>query len=160
MPAPVVDGLLTFLAARLDASVWDGEVPRYDAAAEPIKPASAVTPINWPVVKAVMSGGFSREWTLEDPYTDSGQVTIQIYGTTRVQTEAMMDDVEALLAKSSNWPSIVLGGDPSNPYYVISCMLVSWLSVQEEGWRTQLGELLYRCDLHYSMVIHGAIQTR
>ena len=161
MPAPIIDGLITFIAQQLNISVWDGEVPRYDVNGNPINPTSIVAPKDWPVVRVTMpESGFSRTWTTEDPYTDEGDVTIQVWATGRSAAETQMNSIEALLAQAINWSQIPLtGGSSDNPYYVIQLLLKSWTSVQLEGERTASGELLYRCDLNYSCMIHGAIST-
>lgn len=160
MPAPIISGVLTFIGEQLAVSVYDGEVPRYDVNGNPINPASTVSPDDWPVVKARMTeGGFSRTWTMADPYDDKGELVVEIWGTTRAQEESTLNDVESLLVKDENWAAIALGGPTANPYYVISMLLTSWTSVQEEGVRTSKGSLLYRGELHFDVEIHGAIST-
>lgn len=164
MPAPIIEGFINYIAAQLNVSVWDGEVPRYDTSGNKISPTSTTTPTDWPVVKLFMQpGGFSREWTTEDPYTDRGELLIQIWATSRVQLEdpttGMLNRMEQLLASATNWTQINLGGPNTNPYYVIACLLTNWYSGQEEGVRTQQGELLYRADMHYDVMIHGSVST-
>jgi hypothetical protein len=163
VPAPVVKALGDFLAAQLNVSVWDGEIPRYDTSGNPINPDSTVLPADWPVVKVnYKEPGFTREWTFEDPYTDTGTVMIQLWGTSRTQVETLMDGVEALLAQASNWVAggpIALGGPDSNPNYIIHLLLERWWCGQEEGVRTDKSELLYRADMSYEMMIHGVVST-
>lgn len=168
MPAHVIEGLINFLGSNqeLNASVWDGEVPRYDANGKPINPDSSVTPSNWPVVKLYMEeAGFNRNWNMADPYDDIGPITIKIWGTTRASVDALLDQIEAIFASESNWgqinisPSQPSTGSPGNPYYVIKMMLKSWTNVQEEEQRTADSFLLYRGELHYECEVHGAIST-
>lgn len=160
MPAPIINGLITFLNAQLNVTVWDGEVPRYDTAGNAINPSVVTTPADWPVVKLFMQeGGFDRTWTTEDPYSDEGEILIQVWGVSRASVETLMNRIEALLAQASSWSQIQLGGPTINPFYVIQMLLLKWYSGQEEGLRSSLSELLYRGDLHYSVMIHGAIST-
>lgn len=161
MPAPIINGLITLISQELSTVCWDGEVPRYDTAGNAINPqAGAISPKVWPVVKVYMKEpGFTREWTTEDPYTDTGTILIQIWGTTRLQIETLMDSLETLLAQASKWNSVVLGGHPANPYSIISLLLTSWYSGQEEGVRTASGELLYRGDMNYQTMTHGIVST-
>jgi hypothetical protein len=170
MPVPIVTGLINFITDRLNVTCWDGEVPRYDPAGTPITPAAAGTsPSDWPVVKVYMEeAGFTRDWTFEDPYTDRGDVTIKCWGTSREQLEApitatspggVLNRIEALLAKVTNWPLIALGGPADNPYFVVQLELRRWYCGQEEGVRTADSELLYRGDLYYDVILHGAVNT-
>lgn len=166
MAAPIIDGLITFLAGQIDANVWDGEVPRYDPNGNPIFPNATVgvgEPSVWPVVRVFMpEPGFNRTWTTENAYDDVGVIKIQLWATTRAAEEALLAQVEALFALAENWEEIELGYDstqPLNPYYVVQMLLQSWYSGQEEGVRTATSQLLYRGELTYEVMIHGAIKT-
>lgn len=161
MPAPIINGLITFVAAQLHAEVWDGEVPRTDPQGNPISPSAPVnSPSTWPVIKLYMKdAGFHRSWNQDDPFTDEGSILIQVWGTTRASSEALMNRIEALFALETNWALIELGGDVSNPNYVIQMLLTDWCSVQEEQLRTEQSQLLYRADMHYNCMVHGIIQT-
>lgn len=160
MPAPIIKGLITYITSQLPITVWDGEIPRTDTTNVVITPETVSVPADWPVIKVFMEeGGFTRTWTTEDPYDDRGEILIQIWGITRVSAETAMNTIEALLAQASNWAAIPLGGDMMNPNYVIQLLLMRWYSGQEEGVRTGLSQLLYRCDMHYDCMIHGAIIT-
>ncbi len=160
MPARIIKGLITYITAQTGFTCWDGEVPRYSTQDVAINPEALTTPVTWPIVKVFMNeGGFGREWTFEDPYSDEGQILIQVWGTSRDSVEDVLDALELLLASATNWKAIPLGGDVTNPNYVISMLLLSWYSGQEEGTRTATGELLYRGDLHYQCRIHGAVPT-
>ena len=158
MPAPIIEGIGTFLQAQLNVNWTDGEVPRYDVSGNPINQfAGSTSPVDWPITRILMNeSGFTRTSTFFDPYDDEGNgFLLQIYGTSRGQTEPLADRIELLFAPASNWPLITLGG----VYYVISMNLFNWTSVQVEGERTSQGELLYRYDMHYALRIHGAVPT-
>ena len=167
MPASVVYGFQQFITANLpNVLCYDGEIPRYTTAGVAINPGQS--PPAWPVVKVYTpEPGFSREDTTEDPYTDTGEVAIIVYGTTRQQLEGtinnpetgLINQLEALFAQASLWGSILQGGDSTNPYYVIRLILERWWTGQEEGVRTADSALLYRGELHYTTWIHGAIST-
>jgi hypothetical protein len=170
VPAPVVAGLGNFISSQLNVVYWEGEVPRTDVAGRPINPDAATSPSDWPVVKVFMrEPGLRRTWTTEDPYDDAGEMLVQVWGVRRDQLEdppvspqpgtGLLNRIEALLAQASNWPQIALGGPPGNPYYVVSCLLRIWYCGQEEGVRTSKSELLYRGDLVYDVIIHGAVST-
>jgi len=164
VPAPIIGGLITFIATQLQVTVWDGEIPRYDTSGNAINPNTVTSPADWPVVKVWMrEPGFTREWTTEDPYWDKGEIHIQCWGITRDQLEnpvtGILTKIEALLAQCSNWPLIALGGPNDNPYYVALLELRQWYCGQEEGTRTADSMLLYRGDLIYDCGIHGAIIT-
>lgn len=165
MPAPIIAGLVDFIGDSLGANVWDGEIPRSDPQGRPIYPDAENT---WPVIKVTMpQSGFNREWTQLDPYTDEGTVTIEVWGTSRLQLETppsgspvgMLNEIEELLALETNWQLINMGGPNENPFYVISMLLSSWSSVQEDQKRTATGALLYKGTLNYQVRIHGAVNT-
>lgn len=161
MPAPIIDGLITFITTQLPITVWDGEIPRYATTGTPISPSAAVVvPSTWPAIKCYMEeSGFNREWTTEDPYTDTGEIHLLIWSTTRVSAESTMNTLEALLAQAASWAQVQLGGPAENPFYIIQMLLLRWYSGQEEEIRTGLSQLLYRCDLHYEVMIHGILST-
>lgn len=161
MPARIIGGFSSFLKAQLNCNIWDGEVPRYNSAGQAINPTATGRQVqDWPVVTLEMpENGFDRTDTTEDPYDDDGQLDIEVYGTSRAQTEPMLDRIEALLAQASLWPQILTGGPSSNPFYVISCTVRSWFSVQEKGSRTSTGELLYKAGLHYDVRVHGVVSS-
>lgn len=164
MPAPITGALCLFLGQELECSTWDGEVPRTDKAGNPINPNTTSVPSSWPVVKIwMLEPGFKRvDWYVgTDPYKDEGQVLIQMWATSKTQCQALMDDIEALLASESNWPEIDLGGNPNNPSYVVYCILGQyWLGNEQEGQRrTADSQLLYRGDMTYNLMLHGAVST-
>jgi hypothetical protein len=169
MPSPVIGGLISFLTQQLNVICWDGEVPRFDTGGQPINPDQLTTnPPSWPVIKLYMQeGGFERTWTTEDPYCDSGEILIRIWGTTRVQVENLMNQIEALFAQATNWQQINLGNQQSvNPPYVIQMLLRRWYSGQEEEQRLAqtingviISALCYRGDMYYFTELHGAIST-
>lgn len=160
MPAPIVGALGQYISDSLAVTVWDGEIPRYTATtpAQPINPSSNA--VVWPIVKVYMSeSGFTREWTTEDPYCDSGEIIIKIWGISRLQAETSMNGIEALLAQAHNWEQVELGGPQDNENYIISMLLKRYYSGQEEEIRSAQSQLLYRCDMYYNVEVHGAIST-
>lgn len=164
MPAPIVGALCLFIGEELSVSVWDGEIPRTDNSGNPINPDSTVVPSNWPVVKLWMvEPGFDRDWNVgTDPYSDAGQVLVQMWATSKVQTQALMDSIESLLASEANWraASDNLGGPAENPSYFIKIMLKRFWLGDEKGQRTSKSELLYRGDMLYDIFVHGAVSTQ
>jgi hypothetical protein len=52
-----------------------------------------------------------------------------------------------------------VGGEVTHPFYIVYMLLQSWCSVQEEGVRTSRSELLYRGELRYEVMVHGAVST-
>ena len=160
MTAPIVKGVIDFVSSQANITVWDGEIPRYDTAGNAINPEATSSPTIWPVFDVSMSdAGFRRTWTMADPYDDQGEILLQIWGTTRAQVESAKNTVEALLVNAENWQQIQLGGPAINPFYVIQMLLSSWCIVQEQGLRSGLSKLLYRCDMHLDTMIHGIIST-
>jgi hypothetical protein len=163
MCLPIIGALVKFIGPQLKASCWDGEVPRYDMQGNPINPLSTSGgkfPATWPVIVVKMpEGGFTSNDTTEDPFDDDGTILIQVYGSSRSQVESLGLSIRALLKQASNWVAIskFMGGDSSNPNYVISMYLQRWCSIQEEGVRTAQGEFLYRADLDYKVDLHGAL---
>jgi hypothetical protein len=156
MPAPIIGGMIQFLNTKLAVTVWDGEVPRLAANGKPVAPDN---PANWPAIKLFMpDSGFDRHNTTEDPYDDEGEVLVQCWGTSRVQAESVMNQVEALLVLENNWALIQLGGPSFNPFVIVQIILRNWCSVQEpQGQRTAASVFLYRCDMHYKVTIHGDV---
>ena len=176
MPAPIITGVTEFIAQNLNVAVWDSEIPRYDTFGNPIGPdAGAVSPSVWPVFRVVMrEPGLDRNHTFVDPYDDQGELLVQMYATRRDQLESprsgpngnqtdtpsgLVDQVERLLAKASNWRLIDLGGPAANPFYVVGMLLKTWYVGQEEGVRTQQQSLLYRADMLYHVTVHGAVSS-
>lgn len=160
MPVDIVNGLISYIAPLQLASVWDGEVPRYDATGNAINPESTVSPSVWPAIKLRMDEpGFQRTWTTEDPYDDAGNIEIRIWGTTRASVMTILNSLEAKFASYTNWRAVNLGGPPSNPYYIIQMLLTRWTCIQEEEIRTGLSHLLYRGELDYYTQVHGAVST-
>lgn len=172
MAANILGGLISYVQTQLQVNVWDGEVPRQDQFGNDIDPDGL--PENWPAMTVEMpDGGVDREWTFEDFYHE-GQgnlISILIFGASgtategRYQVQQKIDLVEQLLALETNWASIVLTDTLNNPNYkVIKCELRKWTNVQQRSgagtMRTKTGELIYRGEMWYELVIRGAIQTR
>lgn len=168
MPAPVIAAFTQYLSSSLNCSVWDGEVPRYDAHGVAINPNTVSVPSSWPVMFVEMpESGFNREWNTEDPYEDWGILLLRIYATTRQALEdpsiGLVTRTEQLLASVTNWRAglnpLLTGGPVTNPYGVIDCLLRRWTVVQEKTVRTNLSQLLYRGDMWYEVGVHGAVST-
>ncbi len=166
MPVSVVGPLISYLAdylsvqESLSVSVWDGELARYDAAGKPVTPSN--TTGSWPAIKLFMEPpGFRRTHTIgANSYDDTGIIRIEVWSTTREQTEALMTVIEELFERQiTDYTDIDLGGDPSNPNYIIKMTLETWVSVQEEGVRTSTSNYLYRGDLYWETQFHGTVNT-
>lgn len=169
MAAPIVGGLITYLATQLSAEqglgveVWDGEVPRYDSAGKPIT-ASNVTG-SWPVIKLAMGGaGFGRRDTvgLTGSYTDVGPIEIRFYATTREVCEALMTSVEELMELQltiADPNNVALGGPASNPNYVVESHLDRWWCGTDDENRTSTSQLLYRGEHDWRLTIKGTVRT-
>lgn len=152
MPAPIIDGLVTFIQDQLEISVWDGEVPRQDVAGDQI-----VLPATKPIFKVAMTeNGLTRDWTIEDSYTDDGPMTVYLWATTRAMVEQWLTTLEGLLAQSTNWPEILT----ESPYYVYGLIIDNWTCIQLEGLRAKGGQLIYEGRLSFSIGIHGAVSTK
>lgn len=159
MIVDLTGAIALWLGGELGVSVWDGETPRTDAGGQPIKPNSAV-PSNWPVVKVWMEeGGFEREWTFEDPWSEQGEVKVSCWAVSKTQCKNLASQIEGLLASISNWASIDLGGPDENRNYAIQILLKRWWLEQERGVRTETSQLLFRFDGIYSCMVHGATPT-
>ncbi len=172
MPANIIGGLISYVQEQLKVNIWDGEVPRQDQFGNDIDPDAL--PQNWPAITSELpEGGIDREWTFEDFYNEGqgNYISILVFGASgtaiegRYQVMQTLDLIEKLLANERNWANIILTDTLNNPnYYVISCILKRWTCVQQRGgtgtMRTKTGELIYRGELWYEMVIRGAIQTR
>lgn len=166
MAAGIVNAICTFVAANAydgkGCVVWDGEVARYGPDGKSVSPESSGGQSHWPVIKISTPDKFHRTSTFEEPYYDEGLVVVQIWDTTRAGAEAAMNMIEALLAIEANWTAIgALIPSPyhENPHYVIQLLLIDWVSKQEEGARTEKGQLIYTCELYFKTTIHGAIPT-
>lgn len=155
--------LCQFLGEEMEISAWDGEVPRTDNNGDPITPDSAVVPSGWPVIKGVIvEPGFRRATNVGcAPYDEEGQVALSLWATSKVQAQALMDQVDELLAFMPNWAvaSEYLGGDPTNPYYFVEISLREWWLGDSKGERTAKSELLFRADMLYFIRVHGAVRV-
>lgn len=164
MAASIIDAVCTFVAANAyngkGCVVWDGEVARYGPTGKSVSPESSGGQTHWPIIKFTAPGKFTRSWTFEEPYYDEGLVVCQIWGTSRAQAEQTMDMIELLLVGAASWTAMgALIPSPyvENPHYVIQMLLTDWVSKQEEGQRTEKGQLIYTCELYFKTTIHGAI---
>ncbi len=168
MPAPIVNGLITYISEQLGVTVWDGEVPRQNTDGQDITPESLD---NWPAIKVEMEeSGLDRERTFEDNYVDAGKMTIFCWAVTREDLEGTVDNggadglltkIEQLLNVAENYAAIPLGNAPNgDPYYVIDLDLGNWTCVQEKEVRAQLSQLLYRGEWRLQLKIHGMMPSR
>jgi hypothetical protein len=160
VPAPIIGALYNFLQSELGVSVWDGEIPRYDVAGNPINPDATGGPSGWPVVRCVMpERAFKRKGTLGvGVYKDEGEIVVQVWGVARTETEPLQDQIEALFELETNWAAVVFNpaGLNYNPFRLWKMLLVNWDSLMLEGERTENSQLLYRAQLFYDCGIHGA----
>ena len=159
MSAPILKGLISYLASELEVTVWDGEIPRYATTGSAINQSATETPSLWPAIRATMQEGFQREYTTENAYLDTGTVTVQIWSTTRTSVDSSMSSIETLLGTYMAWSSIstLLGGPTTDPFYIVDLLLDNWSVVQEEELRVNLSSLLYRCDMRYRVRMHGSL---
>lgn len=164
MPAPIISALVQYLSGstQLNASVWEGETPRYDALGNP-NPDSITIPSSWPVFNIEMpESGMMRDETTEDPYDERGDMMLRIWATGRAQCESLLGTADGLVAGAQGWAAIsafLTGGPVTNPYRIIQILIKGWTCVQEKEIRTKKSELLYRGDLLLDVHIHGAIST-
>lgn len=163
MPAPIVEGLMTYINSELGVAVWDGEVMRQAPAdgGNVVSDATA-TSATWPVVRVRMTDqGLATEWSTEDSYSDVGPICIDVYGATRKQVQDVIDQVEALLANATNWPNIAMSDSLGNSaYFVYDLRRTWWTCVQDEGVRTKFSNLSYRGEMVYGVGVHGEVKTR
>lgn len=170
---PIIAGINAFMKSQLTAQIWDGEIPRYDPPGNPINPdQSAVSPTIWPVIRSVLDdAGQDIEWTMLDSFTCKGPVTIEVWGTSRLQLETpplgtpvgMVNRVAALWAQMANWQEqgpVNLGSPQvGKPNYIIHMLLKNWTVVQLEGVRLAGSQLCYYGRLTYEGMFHGSIPT-
>jgi hypothetical protein len=161
MPAPIEAGFINFITPFVQEvyeglEVFDGELPRYSSAGNPITIDGPI-----PAFRVVMTDeGFTRQWTMADPYGDEGILNIEGWTTTRAASMTLLNTVEAPLVKASNWDNILLPGGPvDNPYSVYKVLLRNWTCIQVEGFRTQSSNLIYYGRLTFQVGVHGAINT-
>src|ERR1019366_353354 len=160
MPAPIIGALYQFLQGQLGVSVWDGEIGRYDVGGNPINPDAIGGPSGWPVVRCVMAErAFHRTPTLgAGVWKDVGEITLQMWGVARAETESLQSQIEALFELETNWDQLtfVPDGLMQNPFQLYKMLLTDWDSIMLEGERTQNSQLLYRAQSFYNCEIHGA----
>lgn len=171
MPAPIVGGVLNFLKSEFNVDVWDGVVPRIDAAGNPIVP-SAATSSDWPAIMVDMTSGPNDEpmdrdgVTFEDSYSEHGPITVTCWGSTREQLEdnptnpmepGLLSQIEQAMLLSENWPSIILGAN----YSVQAILLTHWgCWLDKDQVRLQKGQILYRGELIFDVKVDGVVPTR
>lgn len=167
MISPIVGGLIAYLAPQLASSmgtasfsVWDGEVPRYDTSGNAVGPQNALG--SWPAISLEMEEpGLHRTHVIgASAVKDEGYILVQVWSTTREQTEEVMGYVEtALESQVTVTIETDLGGPPNNPNYVIECSLETWWSGQDKYYRTANSQLLYRGDMRFATRVHSNAPT-
>jgi hypothetical protein len=162
MPSPVERGFVEYLAAQLASdfpgiSVYDGEIPRFNTSGNPVTLDGPP-----PVFRCVMEDrGFKRQWTFVNAYEDEGPLNFEGWTPGRDGCMTLLNAVETLLVNSSNWPSIVLPGGPSdNPYSVNNVLMLDWTCIPLEGVRAQSSQLIYYGRLTFKVGVHGSAITR
>ncbi len=152
MPADVLGSLITFIEQQLTIDCWDGEIPRQDTSGNEI-----TLPASKPIFKVVMTEqGLERDWTLEDAYSDSGEMTIYLWATTRAMIQLWLGNLETLLAQSTNWPLIIT----AQPYNVIQVLITRWTNLMLENVRAKGSQYIYEGRLSFIMMVHGEVSTR
>jgi|ERR1700722_9057353 len=159
MPAPLIMGFCNYLSApgQLNLPVYDGELPRFDVAGDPIvlgtTPAFAVE-----MTEQGMNRLATR--TFLDPYSEEGPLQFYIFTNTRNATQNVLNQLEALLVNANNWPLIVLPGGPTaNPYYVQDLAWGNWTNILMPNVRDQESNYIYLGHVVCQVVIHGAISS-
>jgi hypothetical protein len=166
---PIVGAMIGWLQSESVLSSWvfDGEVPRYDPNGNPINPASTITPMsNWPAIRLwELEPGFKYDFNLQDSYTAEGQILIEVFTVGRAACEPLMGTIFAALELEDNWYQITLqmqaiaGSD--NDFSFEKAMLVQDWCGQDKfpANRSPTGEIMYRGDMYYDVMIHGIIDT-
>lgn len=170
MPAPVINGLVTYISDQLNVTVWDGEVPRQGTDGTDITPETPQDTGLWPAINVVMpEAGLDRELTFEDAWIDSGDLSVVCWATTREDLEGttsnggngLLTRIEALLNIDKNVANIPLGLAPNgDAYYVAKMNFKNWTCYQEQEVRTNLSQLLYHGRITYEIGVHGMTPSR
>ena len=163
MISPVIGGLIAYLAPQIASamgtasfSIWDGEVPRYDTAGNAIGPQNVSG--SWPAIALEMDEpGLSRTHTIgNNAVKDEGYVSVNVWATTREQTEEVMGYVEAALEAQINVTADVdLNGPSTDPNFVIELSLETWWSGQDKYSRTANSQFLYRDTMRFAIRVHS-----
>lgn len=154
MPAPIVKGLVTFLEGQLNpVRVWDSEVPREDEDGNAISPQST-TPGLWPALVVDMSpAGFQRDWTFEGLYAEEGDVCVYVFGTTRLQVETVLGQLDTLFSNEGNWGAVGLA--LGTGWGCWKMLVDRWTCVLQENTRLQQSTYCYAGELWCKMGING-----
>lgn len=151
MPLDIIGGLITLVEDQLSLTAWDGEIPRQDTS------GTDITPSTLPAYKIWMSeSGFGRDWTLENLYSDDGEIVVMVWSTTRASVQTQLNNLESLLVKDSNHKKVSLGGSKNE---IKSMLLTRWYNIHLEGIRTHSNELLYEGALFFDVSLNGNIDT-
>lgn len=166
MLPPIIAGLINYLEPRLAAdqakpqfSIWDGEVPRWDAQGNAVGPTNVTG--SWPAVSLrIQEPGFQRNYTMADAILDEGIIIVQAWSTTREVTEEVLDFIiEQFEQQVSVYTDVDLGGPHNNPNYIIEMTVDTWWSGIDPEYRTSNSQYLYRGDVSFSTKIHGNATT-
>lgn len=167
MIPPIVGGLISYLTPILanseglpQASIWDGETPRWDAQGNAVGPTNVTG--SWPMVSLQMQEpGFKRKYAVgTNPTCDEGIIVIQMWAVTREEVEDLMTVLsEAMEAQIIVYIDVAIGGPSNNPNYVIQSLLETYWSGQDKDYRTSTSQLLYRGDLYFRLTVHGSTTT-
>ncbi len=160
MIPPIVRGLIVYLEPLLasamnkaNVSIWDGEVPRFDANGNPVDPSNADG--SWPVIQLEMSpSGMNRNHTFTDAVKDIGNFEVIVYGTTRAEVESTMNLIDGTLGQGINIQLTAdFDGPPGNPNYTYDCSLQRYVCRMEPG-RTAQSLFLYKGEMEWTVKIH------
>lgn len=167
MIPPVVAGLINYLEpllaaefATAQASIWDGEVPRWDVLGNAVGPSNLAG--SWPAVGLeIQEPGFDVKYAIGANTTKhQGMILVQIWSTSRATTEDLMTFIEEQLNKQvSMFLEVDLNGPTDNPNYVIESLLKKWWSGQDKNYRTSTSALLYRGDMYFEVKVHSNSPT-
>jgi hypothetical protein len=167
MPAPIIRGLINYLSPLLATelgvgtfSVWDGEVPRFDAAGNAVGPQS--TTGSWPAVDVrLMEPGMGRSHTMANSVKDVGRVLVRQWATTREACEDLQDLIEDAFEKQVSVYTEIddVGGPASNPNYVFELTLKTYGCWPDSDHRTATSQLLYRGEMVFECKVHSSAPT-
>lgn len=165
---PIVGGLIGWMQGStvLNSWLWDGETPRYDPLGNPINPDSMTAIANWPAIRLwELEPGFRYTFNMANSYDAVGQVLLEIFAVGRAAAEPLMGSILTALELEDNWFQITkqmqaIAG-ASNDFSFEKAMLAQDWCGQDRfpANRTAKGEILYRGDMYYDVMIHGTVDT-
>lgn len=166
MIPPIIDGLISYLEPRIAVdqgkaqfSIWDGETPRWDAQGNAVGPTNVTG--SWPAVTLMMQEpGFKRTYTMSDAIMDQGIIIVQVWSTTRVQTNDVVNFIiEQFEQQVSVYTDVDLDGPNQNPNYIIEMLVDTWWVGVDPNYRTANSQYLYRGDVYFDTKVHGNAPT-